>query len=667
MSPRTELPRWKRLLFAAVAFLLFFGALELALSALGAGADKEDPFVGFAATIPLYVEEAGGMETNPAKALLFNQQRFPRKKAEGTVRIFALGGSTTYGHPFDDIVSFSGWLRELLAEVDPDTRYEVINAGGISYASYRVAALMDELLQYEPDMFVVYTGHNEFLERRTYGALLAMPDWALAASGVLSRTAIFRTGRALLQRPRDKTVLPAEVDAVLDNSAGPERYHRDDAAAAAVAHHFERNLERMAASADSAGARLVLVTPVASLRDCRPFKSEGPEERDASAWYARGEALFAEGRYFEARQAYERAVDEDVCPLRATTPLRETVRRVAVREGAPLVDFEQTIAKKAEHGIPGSDWFVDHVHLTEDGYRLLALEILGELQGRGWVGGAAPTEAQVAIVDQRVRARMDERAYGISFRNLARVLSWAGKETEAGPAAERALELMGPDAESYELLGRAREAEGALDSAEAAYRSAVETDPGRANGYARLGALLLERRNAAAASVYLAESLRLGAERAEVHNNLALALMAVGKSEEAASHFERATTLEPDSAEIWSNRGLAEMQAGRLDEAEHSLNQALAFDSDSVESWTNLGLVYGQSGRWREAEEALRAAAELQPESVAAKFNVGVALQQQGRSDEARAIYEEVLRLEPGHEGARQNLALLGGTGDGHD
>ena len=104
----------------------------------------------------------------------FNAQRFSANKAPRTFRIFCLGGSTTYGRPYNDHTSYVGWLRELLPLADDRRQYEVINAGGISYASYRVASLMDELCGYEPDLFVVYMGHNEFLEQRTYQDLLAM-------------------------------------------------------------------------------------------------------------------------------------------------------------------------------------------------------------------------------------------------------------------------------------------------------------------------------------------------------------------------------------------------------------------------------------------------------------------------------------------------------------
>ena len=135
------------------------------------------------------------LATSPSKVRWFNPQRFPKKKASRTYRIFSLGGSTTYGRPYDDNASFSGWLRELLVPADPSRTWEVINAGGISYASYRVAAVMEELIQYEPDLFIIYTGHNEFLERRTYRTLLEAPKPLTTVGALASRTRIYAAGR----------------------------------------------------------------------------------------------------------------------------------------------------------------------------------------------------------------------------------------------------------------------------------------------------------------------------------------------------------------------------------------------------------------------------------------------------------------------------------------
>ena len=215
---RAALPWWKKSLFALLTTLAFFLLLEgvLWLAGVEIITAGRDPYVGFADNLPLFVPETDAdgpiwMTTAANKREWFNVQRFPREKAPGTRRVFCLGGSTTYGRPYDDTTSFSAWLRELLPSATAETRWEVINAGGISYASYRVAALMEELTPYQPDLFVVYTGHNEFLEERAPTAISNAsprpcskppPYWAEAAPIVYCRgsfmmsQSVRRTGRS---------------------------------------------------------------------------------------------------------------------------------------------------------------------------------------------------------------------------------------------------------------------------------------------------------------------------------------------------------------------------------------------------------------------------------------------------------------------------------------
>ncbi|MFC1637298.1 hypothetical protein ACFL5Z_20960 [Planctomycetota bacterium] len=159
-----RLSLWKRIFFAAVTVAAFFALVEIVLAVLGVRPvlyDK-DPYVGFSSTIPLFVEQAGPdgkkvMVTAENKLGLFNPQQFPAGKAPDTYRIFCMGGSTTFGRPYDDTTSFCGWLRVMLPKADPSRSWEVINAGGVSYASYRMAALMEELIRYKPDLFIIYS------------------------------------------------------------------------------------------------------------------------------------------------------------------------------------------------------------------------------------------------------------------------------------------------------------------------------------------------------------------------------------------------------------------------------------------------------------------------------------------------------------------------------
>ena len=264
---RPNLPAWKKALFALSTVGGFFVLLEISLALWGVEPVlyAEDPYVGFAGNIPLLVEEKAAdgqvrMVTAPNKIKWFNKQRFPKKKPSGTYRIFSMGGSTTYGRPYDDALSFSGWLREFLPAADPSRQWEVINAGGISYASYRVTVVMEELARYEPDLFIIYSGHNEFLERRTYRNIIEAPKPLTAVGGLVSRTRLYAAGRKVLaaarKRPPDpknaETLLKGEVDAMLDHAVGPEDYTRDSALWEQAIAHYRFNLNRMIDIARSA-------------------------------------------------------------------------------------------------------------------------------------------------------------------------------------------------------------------------------------------------------------------------------------------------------------------------------------------------------------------------------------------------------------------------------
>ena len=189
-SPKTSTPEstpvvttfGQKLLLVGFGLVLFFlglGLLEGLFAVLGLGdRDRyEDPFVGFSAGRELFSEKRlpDGRRvyaTNAGKLSFFDYQEFAAEKPAGGLRIFGLGGSTTAGRPYDSKVAFPRWIELYLEAMDPGRPYEVVNAGAISYASYRIVVLMKELVRYEPDLFVIYTGHNEFLEERTYADII---------------------------------------------------------------------------------------------------------------------------------------------------------------------------------------------------------------------------------------------------------------------------------------------------------------------------------------------------------------------------------------------------------------------------------------------------------------------------------------------------------------
>jgi len=498
-----RVPLWQALLLPVTAILVFFLLLEGGLALFGQkpASRDDDPFVGFASNVPLFVStrKAGTgqmMTTAPNRKYYFNRQEFTRAKSPGIYRIFCLGGSTTYGRPYGDSTSFAGWLRALLPRADRSKKWEVINAGGISYASYRVAHLMEELIQYQPDLFIIYTGHNEFLEERTYSQVREIPSAVRSMASMMARTRTWSAMATALQslgiypqaaRER-RTRLAVEVDAILDKAAGLDRYTRDDPLGKNILQHFKVSLERMVEMARSVDALVIFVTPASNLKDCSPFKSEHTEgldpgdrqstekllvkakeeiqqenwhealnlletavaqdPRHAELQYLRGKVLLALGRFEEAEIALRLARDEDVCPLRALTPMRRIVLEIAREQMVGVVDYvdllERRMQKTKDHNIPGDEFFFDHVHPTIGGHKILAVALIREMIEKGLVQPEADWgKKAIAAVETNIRGQIDEGTHGFALANLARVFLWAKKREDADRLAMQALELAG--------------------------------------------------------------------------------------------------------------------------------------------------------------------------------------------------------------------------------
>jgi tetratricopeptide (TPR) repeat protein len=641
----------KNSLFTILIGAAFFGVLEAVLAVAGVRPLllTEDPFVGFAENVPQFVPDTRPdgtpiLRTAMNKRVLFNYQEFPLSKADNSYRIFCMGGSTTYGRPYFDDVSFCGWLRAYLQAADPSRNWEVINAGGVSFASYRVTRLMNELKQYQPDLFIVYSGQNEFLEQRSYGGLIDQPDWLINLNATLSGTRVYTAMTQLveavrpdsLEQARARSQLSGEVDEILNHTIGPQSYQRDDTLKQHILTHYRLNLMRMVRIARSVDAGILFVQPAINLKDMSPFKSAHREGLDAAAlqqWetlstragelaaagdaaaalaayrqalaiddryadlhYRMGHVLFSLERYDEAEQAFRRAVEEDIAPLRMLGAMQRSVAAVAAEEDVPLVDFPEILRKayreQYPHAVFGKEYFVDHVHTGMEGYRLLGLALLDELVDQGI---AHPDDSWNAARREAVReaviAKLDPVAAGHSLVNLGKVLGWAGKFEEAYESFQRAQEALGP--------------------------------------------------------------------HPAVYYGLASALYSLGKPEEAIQYYQATLVLSPGRRGVHAELARIFAEQGETDKAIEHCRTELDLDPDNYHVHVALAELLDKQGDRAAALQHLRTALRINPQEYRAHTALGLILKQQGDDRQAVAHFTEALRLEPGDDTARQNLQQL--------
>ena len=93
----------------------------------------------------------------------FRGSDFDLQKQENTVRIFMVGGSTTFGSgSTSDNTSIPGFLQEKFERVGSDFHIEIINAGSPgAYSKTETLFVQDIILQFDPDMILIYDGWND--------------------------------------------------------------------------------------------------------------------------------------------------------------------------------------------------------------------------------------------------------------------------------------------------------------------------------------------------------------------------------------------------------------------------------------------------------------------------------------------------------------------------
>ena len=706
-----QLSVWKKSLFAAVAFFVFASIAELVLGLcrIRPILYDEDPYVGFTSYIPLFIEKQGpddstAMVTAKNKLVFFNSQRFVKDKSVDTYRIFCVGGSTTFGRPYNDTTSFCGWLRELLSKSDSSHRWELINAGGISYASYRVALLMEELIRYEPDLFIIYTGHNEFLERRTYSRIVEMPSSVRGLGAFFSRTRTYALGKYFSDVwdrrsfPQDDE-LTGEVETLLEKSVGPIAYHRDVELRSQILDHYHFNLRRMIEMTRSVGADVILVTPASNLRDCSPFKSEhchrlnaaernrwdllfeqANQSHEKGDWqnalstidqaariddqyaqlhFLRGQILSAMKCWGEAKAAFVRARDEDVCPLRALTPMRDIVMKVAEEQAVSFVDFAGLVEQRSDHAIPGRNIFLDHLHPTIKGNRLLALALLETMTEDRIVHPASSWNATaIEQVTQNVECRLDRKAHGVALRNLAQVYGWAGKFEESLELGVRATKLLPDDAEAYYQVGSSAMSMGRTTTAIEHLKHALKLKPKHLKAHNDLGVALQSNNELDEAITHYRVLLKLKPHFAKAHCNLGKALQLQCKFDEAIRHYRTSLQIKPDFAVAHFNLGIALGLTGKLNDALFHFREATHLQPDHADTHSNLGNVLVRQGKTAEGINHYQMAIQIDPNHAEAHKNLGLALQSQGNLTEAGSHYRMALRIKPEFPGAHYNLAV---------
>ena len=330
-------------------------------------------------------------------------------------RVVFAGASTVQGYPYVQSLAAPSFLATMLQDIWPDKEVQVFNLGITSIASFAVARVVEDALQLEPDLVVVYTGHNEFngiygvdehhspWRNRLHYFLMQRRLTALVRTGLdyfrgseVSSTALARImaerGQVALDSPR-RRVAPehlranlldvvaacnkAEVPLILCTLAANEAGFAPGAGAASpLEEHLARQWQQEVAKAAEV---LVLETPAPeAVQGALEHLTAAAQlwEKHAYLWYLKGRALVHLQRPAAARQAFAKARQLDTMPWRAPRSFNAVIDSVARQSGVGLADVQAAFDRAAPPEGVGWELMADHLHPSVAGQALLARTVV---------------------------------------------------------------------------------------------------------------------------------------------------------------------------------------------------------------------------------------------------------------------------------------------------
>lgn len=383
----------------------------------------------------LFITSDASYRINPQAARRFfprqyvrlapGQDRFARAKDGRAFRVFALGASTLLGFPNPAYTSFPNFLQQMLADAYPARQIEVVNCGVTAINSFVLREFVEEVVEHEPDLVLIYAGHNEFVG--PYGA--ATPFARLSGHRAFIQLQMF------LQRSKTyyllESLLHALRPAAPAESFGVHLVQREiylaDAAHRQTEEHYRRNMAEIIDVLREREVPVALCTLVSNLAGFHPLRSQGPVPppdaavadypQHAALHFAAGLAHQAAGDSAQALAAFVRARDLDGIRLRASSPFNRAIRALAAESGALLIDVEQAFATHAPAGLVGDALITEYLHPTVWGHYLIAQTVMTTLleraDGLGLAAGNAAALDDFAGYCRRL-------GYGVRERVLAR-------------------------------------------------------------------------------------------------------------------------------------------------------------------------------------------------------------------------------------------------------
>lgn len=340
-------------------------------------------------------------------------------KNKTSVRIFFFGGSSANGYPLDFNNAFPEVFSDIFISNYKNISYEYVNFGQSCKDSFDLVNYFNEVKYFGPDVIVVYSGHNDFIN--------FMND-AGKRSFLKRNPSILK----LVFFLRDHSRLYSFLSHLNFNDRKNVTYIDEDIFnknKKIILKNYENNIRYIVKESKKQGINVILITVVSNLQiDPRQVEITGKDVHlgnvdvdNFNLHFNKGLDYHKEGKFNEAFEEYEtalkyddksallyllmaqiyevyddremaynyyvRAKDNDLVPNRAYSELNEILRQISMEENVGLLDMEYILRdgyikynQTIDCNYFGNERYCDELHPNERLHTIIAVNLYNKIK-----------------------------------------------------------------------------------------------------------------------------------------------------------------------------------------------------------------------------------------------------------------------------------------------
>ncbi len=308
-----------------------------------------------------------------------NHNYFDEIKQNNSYRVFVMGGSSAAGFPYSPNGAFSRYIQKRLELLYPDKKIEVVNIAMSAINSYALRDMLPGVLEKQPDLIVIYAGHNEYYGALGVGSVETLGDTRFIVNTViwLNQFKTFELLRNVIKSVSGMFSEPVKSDGTLmARMSQRQQIPFESEKYSAGLNQFEGNLRDILVMAKNENVPVILGKLVSNLKDQKPFESSSDDNHPpADEVYSKAHNELRSGNLKNADSLFRYAKDLDALRWRAPEMVNQIIETVGKEFNFPVVGIDSVMNAESKSGVVGDDLITDHLHPNLRGFQIIGREI----------------------------------------------------------------------------------------------------------------------------------------------------------------------------------------------------------------------------------------------------------------------------------------------------